>query len=191
MEHSIASATVSVFEILSPFTPNERRRIVDASMTLLGHSASADSSSESADQGGQPGQGEKKHNHHRAKSPADTWMKKHGLTEEVLEEFFHIEDDKVTVIALPGNGKSKKSQTIAAYLATGAAAILLTGDGQFSDEAARANCDHLGCFDSPNHAKYLKGFGNLVTGSKSQGWRLTAPGLNAIAKLLLESAAEE
>jgi Rieske Fe-S protein len=61
---------------------------------------------------------------------------------------------------------------------------LQSGGTDFSEDTARQYCQHLGCYDSPNHSKYLKGFGNKITGSKDSGWKLTAPGLTAAAKLI-------
>ncbi|GGK17241.1 hypothetical protein GCM10011394_28060 [Luteimonas terricola] len=70
------------------------------------------------------------------------------------------------------------------YLMLGIAAFLSTGEASFTDKDARELCEHFGCYDATNHAKYIKEFGNKITGSKSSGWKLTAPGLNAAAELV-------
>jgi hypothetical protein len=70
------------------------------------------------------------------------------------------------------------------YLMQGFAAFLATGEASFSDKDARDLCEHFGCYDATNHAKYIKEFGNRITGSKNAGWKLTAPGLTAVAELL-------
>jgi hypothetical protein len=191
MDHSITTATGSIYDLLYPFSPEDRLRIVKASLTLLGDPSPAIPLNGTAAENATPAQAQPSHQQPRTTTSAEIWMKKYSLTEELLEQYFLFEGDKVTVISLPSNGKSKRSQTIAAYLIAGAASLLSGGDGQFADETAKAYCEHFGCFDSPNHAKYLReGFGNLLNGSKSQGWKLTSPGQKEIARLLQESASE-
>ena len=81
-------------------------------------------------------------------------------------------------------GKSDRVKTINTYLLTGIAALLESGTANFQDETARKNCESLGCYDQNNHSKYMKEFGNKITGSKKTGWKLTGPGLVAGAEIL-------
>jgi hypothetical protein len=71
----------------------------------------------------------------------------------------------------------------------GLAALFSSGEASFSDDAARNVCTHFGCYDQRNHSTYVKALGNNVTGSKSAGWKLTAPGLTAIANRVKEQRA--
>ncbi len=112
-----------------------------------------------------------------------TWIERNGLTSDKLEEHFHVEDGKGTLIGDP-IGDGKREQSINTYLLTGVAALLGTGKAEFTDKTARENCTQLGCYDSPNHSNTVSQLGNKVTGSKKAGWKLTAPGLSAAAALL-------
>ncbi len=116
-------------------------------------------------------------------SAGTAWIKRNGLVSDALEQYFHVEDGKVTLIG-EAIGSKKREQSINTYLLTGVAALLEAGKAQFPDEAARAYCIQLGCYDSANHASTLSQFGNRLTGSKKAGWKLTAPGLSAAAALL-------
>jgi hypothetical protein len=64
---------------------------------------------------------------------------------------------------------------------------LTTGDATFDDKAARQLCDDLGCYDSANHSVFMGDKGNLLTGSKKLGWKLTAPGLKHGANLIKQA----
>lgn len=111
------------------------------------------------------------------------WLRRAGLTKDKVEEYLHIDEGRVTLLG-PAMGKGKREQSINTYLLTGVASLLETGKAEFSDQTARDNCTQLGCYDSANHAGTIGQFGNRVTGSKSAGWKLTAPGLVAAAALL-------
>jgi hypothetical protein len=115
---------------------------------------------------------------------ANAWIKKNEIEAATLDEMFHLDDGKVELILAKAIGKSKRAQTVNTYILTGLAAFLETGDPAFSDETARAYCQHLGCYDSPNHSNYVKAFENKITGSKGTGWKLTAPGLVAAASMI-------
>jgi hypothetical protein len=66
----------------------------------------------------------------------------------------------------------------------GLASLIGSGDPSFTDEQARALCVHFGCYDNGNHSTFVKALGNQATGSKTSGWKLTSPGLSAIAELI-------
>ncbi len=111
-------------------------------------------------------------------------MRKHDVSPSLIEQFIHLDGGKATVIDLPGGSGSGREKTRAAYLMAGLASLLSNGDPSFSDDTSRGLCVHFGCYDLNNHSGYVKALGNLVTGSKSSGWKLTAPGLTAIAALI-------
>jgi hypothetical protein len=105
-----------------------------------------------------------------------------------IRGFLHLEKGQVAVIELPANCKSKRERTQASYLMAGLASLMSTGDASFTDEQARALCLHFGCYDRGNYRTFVNGLGNKVTGSKSTGWKLTAPGLGEVAELIKSQA---
>jgi len=112
-----------------------------------------------------------------------SWINRHELTRDQIDQYFDVADGKVALIG-EAIGKGKRVQTINTYLLTGIAALLENGKAEFTDKTARDYCTNLGCYDSPNHAVTTTQFGNQITGSKNAGWKLTAPGLSAAAALL-------
>ena len=115
---------------------------------------------------------------------ASSWMKQHLITREQLEHIFSTETGRVEFIASRLPSESKRHQTHQAYLMCGLCSFIHTGELTFADSAARALCEHLGCFDLRNHSSITKAFGNTITGSKVTGWRLTTPGLNESANII-------
>ena len=115
---------------------------------------------------------------------AKNWMQQNDLDAEDLEDFYHIMDGEVHLLKLPEGIDKKKDQVQATYLLCGIAELLRDGDSEFDDEQAREQCTHFGCYDSTNHSKYMKDFGNRITGSKAAGWKLTVPGMRAAAQHL-------
>jgi hypothetical protein len=181
---NLAEATAKVVDVLTTFNSEERLRIVRASLTLLGDDfnppVTPSRGSKGPEQGGNNGDDEASEVH----SLAQQWMKRNGVTLDQLEHCFHFDQGQVIPIALPGNATSKREQTANAYLAVGLAHYLANGDASFSDADARKLCEQSGCYDNANHTKSVKALKNRVTGSKSAGWKLTAPGLSAAAELV-------
>ena len=185
MATKLATVVGKIVEQLEGLTTEERKRAIAGTLAILGESAlqSFAPLREHADKG----TGEaSEHAQYETHVPplAQSWIKKIQVTQEQLEEIFHVENGKVTLILGEAIGKGKRQQTINTYILTGAAAMLATGSADFTDDVGRQNCINIGCYDAPNHGKYLKEFGNKITGSKTSGWKLTAPGLMAAAALL-------
>jgi hypothetical protein len=174
---NIAEAATKMVELLSPFEAEERQRVVHAALTLLGDAPVVSP-------------GRRDHDELQAGLPkrAAAWLHQHGLNREQLDEIFHRDGDRVEVIAAAVPGHSNKERTVNTYLLTGVSRMLATGDGSFDDNTARQLCRNLGCYDHTNHATYLKNRGNRFTGSKEQGWQLTAPGLAQAAALIRQMA---
>ena len=164
---------------LTPLTSEERQRVIQASLTLLGESPMT--LAKGTDTQVPVREGDEK-------LPPRTriWMQQNDLSAEQLEQVFHIHNETVAVIAAGMPGKNRSEQSRNAYVLTGAARFLATGEVNFEDKEARTLCESLGCYDSTNHAKYLKDKGNEFTGSKDDGWKLTAPGLKRAASLIKE-----
>lgn len=187
MEHKLTKAVTDIVTVLSPLDSDERLRVVNASLTLLGERPGSSPSTpidpsqvgpnsfNAGDDGGL-----------QVSSQARVWLNKNGLSDEELENWFDIQQNAVTLLALPGHTSKRSQQAINTYLLLGFAAFLASGDTSFSDQDARDRCEHFGCYDATNHSKIYKAFGNKITGTKSSGWKLTAPGMSA-AKALLKS----
>lgn len=182
MSSPITEVTTKVHALLEPLTSDERRRVVTAVLTLLGDEVSV--RAPSTVPGNAASSVEEDNGSTKLPPKASAWSKKYGLTVEQLEHFFHFDNGSVTCIELAGQGKSKKEKAINTYLLTGVAALLGKGEAEFTDDEARKLCEHFGCYDGTNHTKAIKEFGNNITGSKSSGWKLTAPGLTAAAALV-------
>lgn len=174
MTTALADATKEILTVLSPLSSEERARVVRAALTLLGDNMPSGGNNASPEEG-QAGKSERRSNQ---------WASKQGLTEERIEQYFHIEEDKVTLLELPSSLGSNKEKAVAIYLLIGLGKYLLKGDPAFSDTEARELCTQFGCYDQGNHSKIYKDFGNRATGAKGSGWKLTNPGLAAAAALL-------
>ncbi|HTK80107.1 MAG TPA: hypothetical protein VL286_06660 [Rhizomicrobium sp.] len=173
-KRSITEAVAHVVDGLTDFSPEERRRIVQASLTLLG-----DASASLGDN-----VGEKNDDEFPAK--ARMWMKQYGLTAEQMSQVFHSDENGMEIIA-PIPGSSRREQVRNAYVLSGIARFLLNGETKFDDKTARQICERGGFFDHTNHSKYMKG-GSEFIGSKERGWVLTPPGLKHGAALIAELA---
>jgi hypothetical protein len=163
----------AILEVLSPLSPEERTRLVRAAMVMLGDELPSKSGPSSAD------------NAEALSFPpkASAWMRQNGITEDQLQQAFHIADGSAEMIGmLPGS--SKKEQTYNAYILSGIGQLLVKGEPAFDDKAARALCIQSGCYDSANHSSHLGARGNEFTGSKDKGWTLTAPGLKRGAEII-------
>jgi hypothetical protein len=170
-------AMTKVVEVLSPLSSEDRARVINAALALLGDvkpkttlHGPDETIAGDLEVGAMPP---------RAKA----WMSQNGVSAGHLQQVFHIVNGEAEVIAtVPG--RNKKEQTYNAYILTGLGQLLLTGSAAFTDKAARSLCEASGCYDSANHAAHLKDKGNEFTGSKDKGWNLTAPGLKRAAELV-------
>jgi hypothetical protein len=181
MSDLLATAMTKVIEVLTPLDSDQRKRVIQAAFALLGEEPALKAS----------GSGSSKKNDvsdeetiEGVPQAAAVWLAKAKITKDQLEQYLHVDGGAVKVISLPGNATKRIDQVLHTYLMQGLASFLTTGEPSFSDKDARDLCGHFGCYDHTNHAKYIKEFGNRITGSKNAGWKLTAPGLTAAAELL-------
>lgn len=164
-----------IVEILTPLSAEDRHRAIRASLTLLGDEpldtkgARTEPDRDSEDVAGLP-------------RSAQLWMKQNKISNDELQQVFHISEENAQVIASEIPGKSDKEKTLNAYVLLGIANLLGSGKPSFDDDSARTLCKSSACFDTTNHARYLKG--NELTGSKDKGWTVTAPGLKRGAALV-------
>ncbi len=183
----ITEITTKVVKMLTPLDSEQRQKVIQASLTLLGEASIASGTSGgSRSPDGTGGTVGAPHGISGLSAKANAWVKRNGITLEQLEEVFDIAGGVMGVIASHIPGKNKKEKTLNAYVIQGVSRLLASGEGNFDDKAARALCENLGCYDSSNHAVYLNAKSNALTGSKDSGWRLTAPGLNRGAELVKE-----
>jgi hypothetical protein len=168
----------AIVDLLSPLASEDRQRVIQAALLLLGESAvpavakakfEAGENSDDEDWG--------------LPAKARTWAKQNGLTQDMLEQVFHSKAGVFEVIAEPP-GKSQREKTINAYLLTGIAKFLASGESTFDDQSARDLCTTSGCYSVTNHATYLKDRGNDFTGNRDTGWSLTSPGLKHSALII-------
>jgi len=171
----MTDAVAAVHDILAPLTAEERRKVVRAALTLLDDDAGLPAPAPQLD---------RTLGDDALPPAAAAWAKKYGVEVERLHKLFHFDHGRVTCIELPRAGRTKREDVVSTYLLQGVASLLSGGDGAFSDDDARKLCEHFGCYDSSNHSKALGEFGSSIAGSKSSGWKLTAPGLAAAATLV-------
>jgi hypothetical protein len=172
-------AIPKLVQLLAPLTPEDRQRAISAALIVFGQPTTLKPGAlthQSADEQIASVAG--------ISAKASAWMSKYSVTEAELEHVFSIDADSIDVIAGKLPGKSKRQQTVQAYLLSGLKSYLRSGDVAFSDRDARDTCDKVGCYDIANHSNYIKAFGNLINGGKDSGWRLTNPGLSEVAKVV-------
>lgn len=183
----VLSAIEKVVRVLGPLESSERRQVIHATMVVLREKE------ELADRDGGVANSSSDISFSRQSLPArvNPWMKQNDISIHDLESIFDLSDNPVSVIASGILGKNNTERTIKAYVLSGVVTFLSTGEMTFDDKAARDLCVSLGCYDNTNHSKYLKEKKNYFSGSKEQGWKLTAPGLKYAAILIKELAESE
>lgn len=180
---SVIQVVGSVVEQLTPLSSEERLRVIQAVLALLGekpatplsqHLGDPKAVREAAEVSGFPPR-------------VGTWMRQNQILPEQLENVFHKSEDGFDLIASEIPGKTNREKVRNAYVLLGLARFLYSGEGKFDDKPARALCERYGFFDSTNHMKYMKG--SEFAGTKDKGWTLTAPGLKRGAALIKEIGA--
>jgi hypothetical protein len=173
-------AMTKIVSILTALPSEERVRVVRAAMVMLGETQSTETVAGGIESETTAGG-------LTTISPrARAWMKQNGVVADELQQVFHMTESGADVIAAHIPGKNKKEQTYNAYILTGIAQLLATGNPSFQDKPARALCESSGCYDSANHSSHLRNRGNEFTGTKDKGWTLTAPGLKRGADVIKE-----
>src|SRR5262245_32923350 len=175
-QKTLTEAVANIVQELEGFSSEDRHRIVQASMTLLGEAPTRLVSEEDE---------AKPRQHQTGELPAKAlnWMKQHGLSLEQISQVFHFGDEGAEIIA-PIPGATKKEQVRNAYVLCGISRLLMSGETRFDDKVARRLCEFGGFFDHTNHMKYMKG--SEFTGGREKGWVLTVPGLKVGASLVAQ-----
>lgn len=183
MANELATAVAKVVDVLSPLESDDRVRVVEASLTLLGDVTAIRPP---------PNQGQGTLGQQRAENTrrltlseqGRAWADRNDISDDDLEHWYYFDGGTAKLLACPANVSKRSQQAIDTYLLHGLGVFLSSGEDTFSDRDARDLCEHLGCYDPTNHAKVYKAFGNKLTGSKSAGWKLTAPGRATAAALV-------
>jgi len=186
----LSRATTDMVKLLDSFSSEERQKIIHASLMLLGENevATVPRGATDSDTPGEPSGAARDKGTGGLSAKAAAWVRQNAITKDQLDHVFDIDGSAVTLIADSIPGKSVKDKTIAVYVLQGIAQLLAAGEPTFDDKAARKLCEDHGCYSSANHAVYLKALGNLVTGSKNGGWKVTTPGLKKGAEYVKEMA---
>ncbi len=191
-EPNTEEVAVKVVALLKPLSSESRARVISAALTLLGETTEIKPHSpHDSRPSGHPGDADEKAGTDVGHFPpkATNWMKQNTLTAAQIGNVFDVEAESIPVIAshVPG---STKDMVHNAYVLCGVSRLLGTGDTAFSDDAAREVCKQLGCYDKNNHSSYVRQIGNLLSGTKKTGWRLTVPGLKRGADLVKQLTQE-
>lgn len=174
---SLPEIVSEVYSLLEPLESTDRQKIVGSVLTLLGEEATKLQNKQTG--GNNTGDNELPFG-----PKATRWITQNNISTNAIEEIFHCEDSEVEVIAseIPGNGKREQSHNC--YLLSGIRSLLSSDEAKFSDTHATELCKTMGCHDAPNHAKIRSSLGNIVAGTKSNGFTLPAPGLRSAAALI-------
>jgi hypothetical protein len=183
-QSNFAKLVGDIVDLLLPLSPEDRNRVLRASLVLLGDTADPIrdvlSSSPPSDAPVTMNSSD-----FPLSTKAMRWTKQNGITVDQLSHLFHAAEGKLEIIAVDIPGKNNKEKVLNAYLLVGLSKFLETGTSDFDDATGRALCQSLGILNTKHHAEAFRGI-NEVTGSPSKGWTLTAPGLKRAALLVID-----
>lgn len=184
-ENAVGRVIAEVYGLLSPLSAPERAAVLAAVRAAFGV--------ESTTRGPVEGRRDPPVVAEQARSAAPfgqhamAFIRRAGLSQDDLEEVFVFHGDsevEVNVGRLPGN--TAKEQTHAGYLLVGAASFLATDGAEISEKQVTDFLKLHGAYNQANHAAYRKSLGNLVTGTKRSGFKLTTPGLRRAGEVIRE-----
>jgi hypothetical protein len=119
------------------------------------------------------------------------WVVRNGLSATQLSPVFSLGLDDIDLVARAVPGKSKRERHKNVVLLLGIASYLSNGSARMDDARLREALEHYNAYDPPNFAKYMKEFAPDVSGSRENGYTLTARGLAAGADIVREMTAAE
>ena len=122
---------------------------------------------------------------------ARRWMVKHKVTEDHLDQVFHVDGNSVELIADQVPGSSRREQTVNCYLLVGVRNLLQADEAKFPDKEALEFCQITHSYDKNNHTTHRQSLSNRVSGDRKQGFALTVPGLRDAAKVIKEMCSED
>lgn len=167
---TIPEAAVALFDILEPFEPDARKRLLSGVIGLLGDPPSSFAQSE-----------QEPEIELSVGPSARRWLSHNNLTETQIEQVYFFSDGRVDLIADRVPGQTKKERTVNVYLLIGVRTLLQSEAAVIDDAEAVAFCKRIGAYDKNNHTANRNALGNRATGSRTAGFTLTTPGLDAAA----------
>jgi hypothetical protein len=138
MPTDLKTLVTGLYDLLEPADPADREKAIRAALTMLGDDTSAanqkpDKGARNDDEDADDG------DNSDFNAKARTWMSRNKVTSEELAHVFHIDGETVDIIVDTVPGKNQKEQAINAYMLTGVAEFLKTGESKFTDKVAREN----------------------------------------------------
>lgn len=184
---SLTETTTLVYELLFPLKTEERYRVWTATMALLGDTAPPAATQPLVT--GDPIENARSAEPSRFGDKANSWMRQHQVSNEQLDQLYHIDNGSVELIATNVPGKSLRIKTINCYLLAGIRSLLATDEAKFADREAIEFCHLTNAYDKNNHTTNRTAVGNRASGDRASGFTLTVPGLRDAAKLIKEMGA--
>lgn len=183
---SPAELAVEVYNILLPHPSDIRLKAVQAAMASLGESIPQ----QRGNGGSLSGAGAEAEDFADVKlgPRALRWVQRFGVTRAMLDEVFHLADNRVEISASDVPGGSKREMTVNCYLLTGLRGLLATDVSSIDDSDAIAVCKRLTAYDKNNHTTNRNAVGNKMSGTKPN-FVLTGPGETAAAELIKKMTA--
>jgi hypothetical protein len=117
---------------------------------------------------------------------AKKWVVRNSLTAKQLSSVFSLGADEIDLVARSIPGKSKREKHKNVLLLAGVASYLSGGSARVDDARLREALGHYNAYDQANFAKYMKEFAPDVSGTRENGYTLTARGLAAAADVIRE-----
>lgn len=177
---SPAALALEIYELLNPYSSELRQRAIQGALASLGESPAAAVPAPPTDTGHDHGGGIGG----LALGPkAARWARKHGITGEMLDEVFHMDDGQKDVIASDLPAATKREKTAECYLLLGIRSLLRDDVPTIDDPEAIALCKRLAAYDKTNHSTNRSTIGNKMSGKKPS-FSLTGPGEAAAADLI-------
>src|SRR5262245_53981279 len=138
-QKSITDIVATIVAELTPLQSEERQRIIQASLVLLGESPSAISKKSAASQSDADDSSE-------MPARARTWIKQNNLSVDHIQQVFHAGSDEVEIIIPEIPGKGNRDKVRNAYVLLGVARLISSNEPKFNDKDARALCERYGFF---------------------------------------------
>lgn len=120
---------------------------------------------------------------------AKKWVRRNNLSAAQLSSVFSLGLDDIDLVARNIPGKSKRERHRNVLLLAGVASYLSSGSPRVEDARLREALGHYNAYDQPNFSRHMKEFSPEVSGSRENGYTLTARGLAAAADVIREMTA--
>jgi hypothetical protein len=177
-----AELALELYNVLLPYPSDVRLRAIQSAMTSLGEIMVPQRQGAAAGLSGS-GDGAEEFGDLNFGPRALKWTQKYGVTRAMLDEIFHLTDDRVDVTASNVPVGSRREMTVNCYLLSGLRGLLKGDVPSFTESEAVAVCKRLTAYDKNNHTANRNSVGNKMSGTKPT-FTLTGPGETAAAELV-------